>query len=150
MNNQMKIRPATADDSAAIFELVNQLHLSMSVAIDDFQTTFDLVLQRPENTCLVAILNDSAVGYVSGYYHPVLISGGNVAFVDEIAIRSDLRGKGIGTALMSEFEKWAKAQFCGLVGLATRGARPFYEQLGYESGAGYYKKKLSLDGASTV
>jgi len=144
MMNQMKIRPATAKDSAAIFELVNQLHSSMSVASTDFQTTFNLVLQRSENVCLVTLLNDTTVGYVSGYYHPVLISGGNVAFVDEIVIRSDLRGKGIGTTLMSEFEDWAKAQSCCLIGLATGGAKSFYEQLGYKSGAGYYKKKLNF------
>jgi len=139
----MKIRQAIADDSVAIFKLANQLHPSMSVERDEFQSTFERILQRSESVCLVLSDSEKIVGYISGYVRPVLIQGGNVAFVDEIVIESTMRGQSLGTWLMEHFERWAKSEQCALVGLATGGAKSFYEQLGYQSKAGYYKKYLS-------
>ena len=43
---------------------------------------------------------------------------------------------------MEAFEEWASLHNCVLVGLATRGAAPFYERLGYASRAAYFKKYL--------
>lgn len=138
----MEIRAATIEDSDALFELANQLHESVSVARDDFQLALTESLQRRDSLCLVVVVKSEVVGYVSGYIHPVLIQGGNTAYVDELVIRPDTRSKGLGTALMSHFEKLAIERNCRLVGLATGGARVFYEQLGYKSRAGYYKKAL--------
>lgn len=70
-------------------------------------------------------------------------AAGRAAWVDELFVEDTFRGKGIGRKLMQAFELWALDQGCGLVGLATAGARGFYERLGYTSKAGYYKKYLS-------
>ncbi len=139
----MKIRHAIANDSVAIFKLANQLHASMSVERDEFRSTFERMLQRPECACLVLCDSEKIVGYISGYIRPVLIQGGNVAFVDEIVIESSMRGQSLGTSLMSHFETWAQSEKCALVGLATGGAKSFYEKLGYQSKAGYFKKYLN-------
>lgn len=139
----MKIRHAIADDTVAIFKLANQLHSSMSVEYCEFQSTFERILQRPECACLVLSYSEVIVGYISGYIRPVLIQGGNVAFVDEIVIDPTMRGQSHGTSLMEHFEIWAQGNECALVGLATGGAKGFYEQLGYQSQAGYFKKYLS-------
>ena len=44
--------------------------------------------------------------------------------------------------LMAEFENWAAGGRCRLVGLATRAATEFYEELGFEDSAGYFKRYL--------
>lgn len=139
----MNIRRAIASDSDGIYELANQLHSTMSVGRDEFQHAFDKILSRAESACFVANMNGRSVGYVSGCLRPVLTQGGNAAYIDEIVVQTDMRGKNIGTALMAKFEEWALSEKCSLIGLATGGATRFYELLGYESKAGYFKKKLT-------
>ena len=62
--------------------------------------------------------------------------------MEEVFVRGDLRGRGIGRALMTEFERWARGRGCALVALATRRAAPFYHALGYEDSATYLRKLL--------
>ena len=47
---------------------------------------------------------------------------------------------------MDAFERWATAQGCALVALATRRAAPFYRALGYEESAAYSRKVLAEAG----
>ena len=54
----------------------------------------------------------------------------------------DRRGEGVGRSLMTAFEVWAARHHCRSVALATRGAAKFYEQLGYTTTAGYFKRYL--------
>ena len=138
----MEIREAKAEDSEAIFKLANQLHESMSVTRAEFQLMFADIVRRQDSICLVGSDGSKIVGYVSGCIRPVLIQGGYAAHVDEIVVLPEIRGKGVGTALMSQMEQWASEQKCQLVGLATGGANQFYEQLGYKTRAAYYKKYL--------
>ena len=62
--------------------------------------------------------------------------------VEEIIVRADRRGQGIGRGLIDAFEQWAKARNAALVGLMTRRAAPFYLALGYENSAIYFRKLL--------
>jgi GNAT superfamily N-acetyltransferase len=71
-----------------------------------------------------------------------LYANGPVAWVEEVFVRGQDRGRGVGGALMSEFERWAAARDCALVALATRRAAPFYRALGYEDSAVYFRKIL--------
>ena len=63
--------------------------------------------------------------------------------VDELFVTSEYRERGIGRQLMGAFEAWALGRGCILVSLATRGAGPFYERLGYAATAEYFKKYLA-------
>jgi GNAT superfamily N-acetyltransferase len=65
-----------------------------------------------------------------------------VAWVEEIMVSEALRRQGIGQLLMQEFEAWAVARGCKLVALATRRAAVFYQALGYEESATYFRKLL--------
>jgi GNAT superfamily N-acetyltransferase len=65
-----------------------------------------------------------------------------VAWVEELVVRNDHRGQGIGRALMNAFEAWARNRGCALVALATRRAAPFYQALGYQESAAYLRKLL--------
>ena len=62
--------------------------------------------------------------------------------MEEVFVRGDLRGLGIGRALMARFEQWARDRGCALVALATRRAAPFYHALGYQDSAAYLRKLL--------
>jgi GNAT superfamily N-acetyltransferase len=74
--------------------------------------------------------------------HYTLFANGRVAWVEEIMVRADMRGQGIGRALMEAFEAWARSRSSRLVALATRRAAPFYAALDYEESAIYFRKLL--------
>jgi GNAT superfamily N-acetyltransferase len=69
-------------------------------------------------------------------------AGGKTAWIDEIFVVEEERRRGVGRALMAEFENWAAGNHCKIVGLAARGAAEFYEELGFESSSGYFKRYL--------
>jgi GNAT superfamily N-acetyltransferase len=81
-------------------------------------------------------------GYCLGFDHPAFYANGRVAWVEEIMVREDLRGRGVGRLLMDAFEEWASTRGDRLIALATRRAAPFYEALGYEDSATYFRKAL--------
>ena len=80
------------------------------------------------------------IGYLLGFRHEAFFSGGPVGWVEEVLTRSDRRRTGIAGALMREFEDWAWAGGARLVAVATRRAHAFYEALGYEDSAVYFRK----------
>lgn len=142
MTSEIIIRPATAGDGPSIFALVNQLHETISVYEARFSGAFPSILDEPNHGCFVIEWDAEVVGYASGYKHVSLAVSQPVAFLDEIVVKPELRGRGLGRRLMAAFEEWAGDHHCKVVALATGGAREFYERLGYSSRAGYYKKTL--------
>jgi GNAT superfamily N-acetyltransferase len=91
---------------------------------------------------LVADGGNVLVGYLLGFWHLTFYANGPVAWVEEILVRSEDRGRGIGRALMTTFEQWAARRDCTLMALATRRAEPFYSALGYDPSATYLRKVL--------
>lgn len=78
---------------------------------------------------------------------PGLSRGGmRRALVEAVRVRADLRGRGIGEALMAHAEARARAAGCGLIQLTTDGKRlaahRFYERIGYTPSHVGMKKKL--------
>ena len=136
-------RKAVAADMEAVLALRKQLNASVKPDEIAFRSTFPKLLNESQHCILVLEDDGNVLAYASGYKHLTLYAGGFVAYLDEIVVASKARGKRLGTVLLTAFENWAHAEGCVLVGLATGGARGFYEKLSYETRAGYYKKKLT-------
>ena len=134
------IRPAEQQDAPQLWTLVQQFPTPSPPDEKAFSSAFDSMLLDPSSLVAVAIVDLAMVGYVSGYRHSTFYASGSTAWVDELYVHPDYRRRGLGRRLMYEFERWAWSHECKLSGLATNGARDFYEQLGYVSKAGYYKK----------
>ncbi len=62
--------------------------------------------------------------------------------IEEIMLKSEFRRTGLGTRLMESFEVWCKAEGAVLSALATCRASEFYEAIGYEKSATYYRRLL--------
>jgi GNAT superfamily N-acetyltransferase len=66
--------------------------------------------------------------------------------VESVRVAADLRGGGIGRAMMADAEARARAAGCGLVQLTTDAgrdrARRFYGALGYVASHIGYKRQL--------
>jgi GNAT superfamily N-acetyltransferase len=74
--------------------------------------------------------------------HPAFHANGSVAWVEEVMVAEPARGTGVGRQLMAAAEAWARRRGARYVALATRRAAPFYQALGYEESAVYFKKPL--------
>ena len=113
------------------------------MSVEKFQQNYPALLTASQDACLlVAAAGGDCVGYVLGFRHLTFYANGPVGWVEEILVRPECRGRGLGRALMSAFEQWATEQDCTLVALATRRAAPFYRALGYKDSAAYLRKVL--------
>ena len=75
------------------------------------------------------------VGYCLGFDHHTFYANGRVAWVEEITVKEPVRRRGVGKALMENFEEWSRNRGSKLVALATRRAASFYGSIGYEESA---------------
>ena len=145
-----RIRPATAADAVAVAGLAEGLAQSFALSRASFDTSYPALLAAGHACLLVAVTAEAAendcAGYLLGFEHLTFYANGRVAWVEEVFVRGDLRGRGIGRALMTSFERWARGRGCALVALATRRAAPFYHALGYEDSAAYLRKLLPGQG----
>jgi GNAT superfamily N-acetyltransferase len=138
----LKVRRATIGDEFKLFALVSLFPTPTPPSRETFAEALRTKLRDPDAFLAVAELDGELVGYVAGDAHETFYAGGKVAWVDEILVAEHSRRQGIGRALMAEFEAWAENGRCRLIGLATRRAAEFYEELGFEDSAGYFKRYL--------
>jgi GNAT superfamily N-acetyltransferase len=136
------IRLAQHTDAEAVLALAKPFATSFVVDEQVFHHAFPALLASPQAHLAVAETTQQLVGYVLGFDHYTFFANGRVAWVEEITVSEPLRRQGIGRLLMQEFETWAVARGCKLVGLATRRAAAFYRALGYEESAVYFRKPL--------
>ena len=77
------------------------------------------------------------LGLATLHATPVLHRAGPVGRVTALVVDPDVRGRGIGRALMTAAERWASARGCVLLEVTSNrkrtDAHAFYERLGYEA-----------------
>jgi len=115
----MTIRIATLDDISAIQKLNHDLFLTDN----EFNQDLDLDWPNTEEgvqyyteavnserfLSIVAEENGKVIGYLNGYIRkPSMIYKGVRAELDNMCVSEAARNKGVGSALMAEFKKWAK------------------------------------------
>lgn len=105
------------------------------------------IADDPNNALLVAELD----GRVAGAFHLTIIqyvaySGGRVAQIENVIVEPELRGRGIGEAMMRWAIEESRRRGCFRVQLTTNKVRKrahrFYERLGFT--ASHEGMKLSL------
>lgn len=137
------IRVAEPKDAIELLALAADFATSFVVEPETFRFVLAELLASPNAYLGVAEVKGEVVGYVLGFEHLTFYANGRVAWVEEIAVRSDCRRSGIGTLLMHSLECWASRRGSKLVALATRRAAEFYKALGYSESAVYFRKLLA-------
>ena len=136
------IRVATADDLPHIVELLRDDVLGRTRESAEGQlpssyvAAFAAIDADPNNELLVAFADDRLVATLQLTFTPSLSYQGSWrATIESVRTASDLRGRGIGSALMSRAIARARERGCGIVQLSTNKARTdarrFYERLGF-------------------
>lgn len=146
MGWQGEVRRARADDADDVARLAAELAMSFEFSAARFREHYPSLLADDGACLLLAVSGPISVGYLLGFRHLTFYANGPVGWVEEVAVRDEERGHGIGRLLMDAFEQWATAEGCALVALATRRAAPFYRALGYQESATYFRKVLTETG----
>jgi len=134
------VRRARTEDGAQVWPLVRDLAVSYGPEEEVFRRSFTDPLARPDALVLLAEKGGSITGYLLASFHGTLFANGPVAWVEELVVTPDARGSGIGRVLMAAAEHWARSVPCAYLALASRRAGPFYEALGYDVSATYFRK----------
>lgn len=135
-------RPAREDDLPALVQmladdLLGQEREDPGLPLrPSYLEAFRAIDADPNNEILLAVTDGAVVGMLQITFIPsISFMGSWRATVESVRTRSDLRGRGIGTALMEFAVSRARERGCGMVQLTTNKARPearrFYERLGF-------------------
>ena len=143
------VRQATLSDLSAVCRLAHDvvvLHAAMRP--DVFATPVDAAqrearwrkdVEEPERASFIALRDGVALGFISGkvadepsdYFLPT-----RICHVNSIGVAEAERGQGIGRALMTALEAWARGHGANEVHLTVwrfnECARSLYAELGYE------------------
>ncbi len=146
----MRFRDATRADVPAIVAMLADDSLGQGregADLAPYLAAFDQIAANPAHQLIVAedagrIIATCQLTILSGLSR----QGARRALVEAVRVTADLRGRGIGAALMAECETRARAAGCGMIQLTTdrsrQDAHRFYERLGYQPSHIGMKKPL--------
>ena len=137
-----RIRRATINDKDGVLALAEGFVTSFTLDQTKFKESFLQLIDDEDAVLLVADFNGVLIGYCLGFVYWTFYANGRVARLEEITVHSESRRSGIGRELMLEFEQWAKSKGAILSALATRRAAKFYQAIGYEESATYFRRLL--------
>ncbi|MBD5383669.1 MAG: GNAT family N-acetyltransferase [Ruminococcaceae bacterium] len=129
----LQIRSCEISDTNAIYEL-NVREMGYDYPKDKTEEKLKQLLKSDKDKIFVALIGNIVVGYVHANDYDVIYAP-HMKNIMGIAVSSDFKRKGIGSALLSAIEAWARktgAEGVRLVsGAARTGAHEFYRRCGY-------------------
>ena len=147
----LAIRPATADDVAAIVAMLADDPLGAQRESPDDLTPYLTALERlasdPNQHLVVAVREGRVVGTLQLTVIPGLSRRGTVrSIIEGVRIHADERGSGLGTQLIDWAIDESRRQGCQLVQLTSDNTRSdahrFYERLGFTASHVGFKLQL--------
>jgi len=135
----MTIRPARADDLDALAGLLQEL-FSLEADFSFDRATqhqgLELMNLREAARLLVAEVKGRVIGMCSGQLVVSTAEGGPAAWVEDVVVEREWRGRGVGQRLLEAVTAWARERGASrLQLLADQDNRPaldFYGHLGWQ------------------
>ena len=139
---QVTFREAQRDDLPAIVALLadDPLGSARETLGDElpaaYGKAFEAIAASPDNKLVVAVVDGHIAGTLQLTYIPGLTyTGGESAQIEAVRVSSDLRGHGVGQALVGWVIGQARTRGCRVVQLTTDRQRPdairFYQKMGF-------------------
>ena len=142
MSDAVTVRPAVDEDRDHVWPLARDLATSYEVERSAYEEAYARAAGDEDVLVLVAEHDGRVVGYLLGQRHHTFHANGTALWVEEVMVAAAHRALGVGRALMAEAERWGREAGAAYVALATRRAATFYETLGFEASATYFKRRL--------
>jgi GNAT superfamily N-acetyltransferase len=138
INQQLEIRPATAEDIPTILALIKELadyeSLSHEVSASDADLHQWLFGDRPVAEVVIGEYQGNPVSFALFFYNFSTFLGKPGIYLEDLYVKPAYRHKGFGRALMAYIARLAKARHCGRFEWAVldwnQPAIELYEKLG--------------------
>ena len=131
--------PADLDSLVALLQILFGIEEDFASDHDRQRRGLGLMLENERGCVLVAEAAGEVVGMCTGQVMISTAEGGPALLVEDVVIREEWRGKGVGRLLMERLGTWAQGQgIQRLQLLADRNNGPaldFYEVLGWQGTA---------------
>ena len=139
----MKIRPATDADASALASLL--AHLGFPADAAELPERLRR-LRSAGDDAFVADVDGVTMGLATVHSRFVLHAARPVVQLTALVVSPDVRGRGVGRALVGVVERWAAARGADRLVLTTalyRAEAPgFYERLGFEHTGRRYARRI--------
>ncbi|HLK62501.1 MAG TPA: GNAT family N-acetyltransferase [Bryobacteraceae bacterium] len=133
------IREACESDIPAILQTYTAAGINgaQSFSVEEARESFACMRRYPSYRIFVAMVDEE----VAGAYSLLLLDkltkrGARSGVVEDVAVRPDLQGKGVGRAMMEHAREQCRLAGCYKLtlssGLPRTGAHAFYDSLGFE------------------
>lgn len=134
------IRSARCEDVVLILQLIRELaeyeRLAHAVVATEATLRENLFGARPQAEVLIAEQGGKTAGFALFFHNFSTFLGKRGLYLEDLYVRPEFRGKGIGKALLKRLAKIAMERDCGRFEWAVLGwnepARNFYVSLGAE------------------
>lgn len=135
-NVKITIREIEEKDYLAVLPLWNDA-LGNPVSAGNIAPHYDRVKDDARYKTFVALVDDEVVGFVSSVQSYAIGFEGSFMQITGIAVKKEMRNKGMGTKLLRHIENYARANGVFSIGLNSgykrTGAHAFYQRNGYSS-----------------
>ena len=140
------VRLATSADVDAVFNLVEQLGIGERPNRASFAEAFAHAVEPSrEHVLLVADLDGVVSGYAYTTIERLLYTNGDSAQIQELAVNTPARDRGLGSLLVSAIEEECRLRGVRQLTVASSHAARFYERLDYRSTSDFLKKSFVSD-----
>ncbi len=138
MTEELRIRPATTADVSVVLVLIREL-AEYEKLLHEVVATEELVREalfgaRPVAECVLACRNGVPVGFALYYYNYSTFIGRAGLYLEDLFVRTEHRGQGIGEALLRHLAGLAVQHGCARMEWAVldwnKRAIEFYERMG--------------------
>ncbi|MEX0280768.1 MAG: GNAT family N-acetyltransferase [Arenibacterium sp.] len=146
-----RFREARREDVAQILNLLRDDELGEQRETDGLETYLAAFQSMQQEAANHLIVGEDTNGRLIATYQLTFITGlshrgTRRAQVESVRVATDLRGQGIGHAMMADAEKRARKANCRMIQLTTTKGRnraaDFYEALGFTPSHTGYKRSL--------
>lgn len=135
MTTDIKIRKLQKKDIYNGFLLsLDSLRKSSNIKPKKANVIFNKITKNPHQVIYVAEENSEIIGSASVLIEQKFIhDGGKVGHIEDVAVRKEFQGKGVGRKIVLALLKYAKKQGCYKTILdCTDELIPFYENIGFK------------------
>jgi GNAT superfamily N-acetyltransferase len=111
ISKDIKIRKASENDFASVHGLVEEFARFIKTPEKVLITVEQMIQDKDHFKCLVAIDNDKIIGFTT-YFFSYYSWTGKALYIDDLYVKENYRGNGIGSNLFDALFQIAKEENC--------------------------------------
>ena len=138
----ISVRAAGQEDAESVFEMLSDFATSYRLDREAFDRTYSSLVSAAGADLLLAEDEQGTVGYLLACDMPTLFANGPVTELLELYVKPVNRNMGAGRLLVNTSVDQARDRGSVEVTVPTRRASEFYQAVGFELTAEFFKLKL--------